>query len=165
MEQLFSRIAKVLYVSAALALMVLAIILLGLALYIGISGLLSLDRSTATQGMLKAIGLIVLGVATLEIAKYLVEEEIIRDRQLHRVDEARRTLNKFLTTIIIALSLEGLVFVFEVRTEDKGSLMEVSVLLAVDVFMFVGLALFQWLIRKAEAIPLPSQEGRLDDED
>ncbi|WP_207459995.1 hypothetical protein [Azospirillum sp. SYSU D00513] len=165
MDHLFAKLSRVLYVAAALALMVLTVTLLGLALHIAAAGLLSFESQPAIRGMLKAIGLIVLGIATLEIAKYLVEEAVIRNRQLHRTDEARRTLNKFLTTIIIALSLESLVFVFEVRTEGKGSLIDVAVLLAVDVLMFVGLALFQWLIRKAEAIPVPHQDGRQPSED
>jgi len=159
MTHLLERLSRALYITAGVVLMALAVALQAVALTIVGSSLLSLDRSVATQSMLDAIGLIVLGVASLEIAKYLFDEEVFRDRQLHRADEARRTLNKFMTTIIIALSLEGLVFVFEARTHGEGYLISAAVILLVDTLMFVGLALFQWLIRRAETIQVPRPPG------
>ena len=45
------------------------------------------------------------------VGKFLFEEEVISDRELRRPAEARGSLTKFMTIIIIALSLESLVLI------------------------------------------------------
>ena len=58
-----------------------------------------------------------IAIAVFEVGKFMVEEELIRERQLRSVLEARRSLTKFVTIVIITLSLEGLVLVFETKLE------------------------------------------------
>lgn len=148
----FETAARAMYVLATLVLFLFALVFVGLAALTVLEGVVALDASAATSSLLDGVGLIVLAIAVFEIAKYLYEEEIVRDRELRRADEARRTLTKFLTTIIIAASLEGLVLVFEARTSDMSSMVYPALLLLVIVCMVLGLALFQWISRRAESI-------------
>ncbi len=148
----FETAARAMYALATLVLFLFALVFVGLAALAVLDGVVALDASAATSALLDGVGLIVLAIAVFEIAKYLYEEEIVRDRELRRADEARRTLTKFLTTIIIAASLEGLVLVFEARTSEMSAMVYPALLLLVIVFMVLGLALFQWISRRAESI-------------
>jgi hypothetical protein len=76
---------------------------------------------------------------------------------LHRIAEARRSLTMFFTIIIIAVSLEALVIVFQ-NKDQPYMLFYPTALLGVAVFAVVGLGVFQWLTREA-------QETREDSED
>ena len=58
---------------------------------------------------LEWIGLVTIAIAVFEVGIFMVEEELIRERQLRSVLEARRSLTRFVTIVIIALPFEGLV--------------------------------------------------------
>ena len=57
-------------------------------------------------------------VAVFDVGKYLLEEEAIRAREMRRAAEARRSMTKFVSTIVIAVLLEALVAVFEAGMES-----------------------------------------------
>jgi hypothetical protein len=94
---------------------------------------------------LQSIGLVTIAMAVFEVAKFLVEEELIRERQLRSVLEARRSLTKFFTIIVIVLSLEAIVLVFETKLEAISDLIYPTALMAVAVAAVIGLGLFQRL--------------------
>lgn len=101
--------------------------------------------------VLEAVSILVIAVAVFEVAKYLFEEEILREeRELRSVREARQTLTKFLVIIVIAVSLEALVYVFKAGTEDLTLLLYPSGLLIAAILLVVGLALFQRLTYETE---------------
>ncbi|WP_449226114.1 hypothetical protein [Azospirillum argentinense] len=148
----FQKASRVMYFLATGVLMLFALVFIGVAAYSVFHSLLLLDIEATTHGLLNGVGMIVLAIAVFEIAKYLYEEELEHDRELRHADEARRTLTKFLTTIIIAASLEGLVLVFEARTSDMSDMVYPAMLLMVIVFMVLGLGLYQLISRRAETI-------------
>ncbi|MBP2290918.1 hypothetical protein [Azospirillum rugosum] len=152
MNRGFELASRAMYLLATVVLFLFALVFVGVAALAVVDGVVALDASAATSALLDGVGLIVLAIAVFEIAKYLYEEEIARDRELRNADEARRTLTKFLTTIIIAASLEGLVLVFEARTSDMSAMVYPALLLLVIVCMVLGLAGFQWISRRAESI-------------
>jgi hypothetical protein len=84
-----------------------------------------------------------------DVAKFLLEERVLKDREPSRIAEARRSLSMFLTIIIIAVSLEALVIIFQ-NKNHSCLLFYPSALLAVAVFAVIGLGIFQWLTNKAE---------------
>jgi hypothetical protein len=94
---------------------------------------------------LESIGLVTIAIAVYEVGKFLIEEELIRERQLRSVLEARRSLTKFFTIIIITLSLEAIVLVFETKLERIADLIYPTALMAVGVAAMIGLGLFQKL--------------------
>ena len=69
-------------------------------------------------GVLDSAGLVIIGFAIIETAKFIAEEEILRDKELRSAVELRRSLTKFITIIVIAASLEALVMIFETSRTD-----------------------------------------------
>ncbi|HYF88232.1 hypothetical protein [Azospirillum sp.] len=159
---MFQSAARGMYLLAAVTLSLFALLFIGLSALTVVEGMVALDSHALTSAMLEGVGMIVLAIAVFEIAKYLYEEEIVRERELRRADEARRTLTKFLTTIIIAASLEGLVLVFEARTSEISAIVYPVMLLGVVTLLVVGLGAFQWLARKAESIHVDPAASEAD---
>jgi hypothetical protein len=146
----FALISKALYILAATALVVLSLTLIVNAVWGVARTLLSADLSLITES-LRSIGMVVIGIAVFDVAKFLVEEEVVRSRELRSSREARQSLTKFMTIIVIATSLERLVMVFEVDAERIEQLLYPVLLLAASVLALVGLSLFQWFSRTSEA--------------
>ena len=57
--------------------------------------------SQAGDALLAAIGYVVISLAVFDVAKYFIEEEVIRSREMRQMSEARRSLTKFISTIAI----------------------------------------------------------------
>ena len=160
---MFQSAARGMYLLAAVTLSLFSLLFIGLSALTVFEGMVALDSALLTSAMLEGVGMIVLAIAVFEIAKYLYEEEIVRERELRRADEARRTLTKFLTTIIIAASLEGLVLVFEARTSEISAIIYPVMLLGVVTLLVVGLGAFQWMARTAESIPVDPRASEADE--
>ena len=71
--------------------------------------------------------------------------------------EARRSLTKFITIIVIAASLEALVMVFETSRTDVTKSIYPAALFAAAMFALVRSGLFQWL---SSRIAPPPDGGR-----
>lgn len=156
---IFALTAKALYILAAAALLALSITLIVAALWGVLRTLLWADPALITQS-LRSIGMVVIGIAVFDVAKFLIEEEVLRSRELRSSREARQSLTKFMTIIVIATSLEGLVLVFEVDSERIERLLYPVILLGISVVALVGLGIFQWLSRASESAPQAAPEGR-----
>jgi len=100
--------------------------------------------------MLDAVSLVIIALAVFDVAKFLVEEEISRDKEMRSAREARQTLTKFMTIVIIVLSLEGIVYVFEAGKENITNLVYPVLLLAVVLLMVVSLGAYHRLTRSEE---------------
>ncbi len=154
---LFNRLTNLLYLfsSVVLSLLSLLLILVGLRdVLLAIAGTHEL-----VSAALDAIGLTVIALAVFDIAKYLYEEEVTRERELRSPREARRTLTKFLVIIVIAVTLEALVFIFETGTTAMEQLIYPTALLVAAVFLVIGLGWYQKLSSGTE-----SSEGATDRE-
>jgi hypothetical protein len=135
--------SKVFYVVAASVLGAFSATLLAIAAYQLLASLVRAEGILSQT--LQSIGLVTIAMAVFEVAKFLVEEELIRERQLRSILEARRSLTKFFTIIVIVLSLEAIVLVFETKLEAISNLIYPTALMAVAVAAVVGLGLFQRL--------------------
>ena len=162
--QRFEFFNKIIYLSIALVLMLLA-----LALVVGAAWAL-ITRTVAGEShafnLLHSVGLIIVSVAVFDVGKFLFEEEVLHDRELRSIREARRSLTKFMTIIIVALSLEALVLVFETKQEQVSALVYPSIVMGVAVLALVGLGMFQWLSSKADALrPWESEKTEMEDQE
>lgn len=102
------------------------------------------------QTALEAVGYTVIAIAVFDVGKYLLEEEAIRGREMRNAGEARRSLTKFISTIIIAVLLEALVTVFEAGKEDARLMIYPTLLLLAGSLLIVGLGVYQRLSVSAE---------------
>ena len=100
--------------------------------------------------LLEAVGYTVIAIAVFDVGKYLLEEEAIRGREMRQAAEARRSLTKFISTIVIAVLLEAVVTVFQAGKEDFSRMIYPTILLFVGVLLFVGLGAYQLLSVSAE---------------
>jgi hypothetical protein len=89
-------------------------------------------------------------MAVFDLAKYFIEEEVIRGRELREAAEARRSLTKFVSTIAIAVFIEGLVITFQASKDDLPAMLYPTALLLTAILIVVGLGLFQRLSAEVE---------------
>ncbi len=149
----FEWLSRVLFVMIALA-------LYGLAIAMVVAGTWELIRGTfggevGIYNLMSGVGLLIVSLAISEVAKFVVEENVVRDRELRSPGEARRSLTKFMTIIIIILSLEAVVGIFETgREKNFPELLYPAAVMAVAVLALVGLGAFQFLSRRAQSEPI-----------
>ena len=99
---------------------------------------------------LSGIGYMVVSIAVFDVAKYLVEEEVMRGRELRVASEARRSLTRFISTIAIAVFLEALVTIFRVAQENVTHLFYPTFLLIAAILLVLGLGVYQRLSATVE---------------
>ena len=146
MMEIVSRAA---FGAASGALMLLA---LALVVYGGLDLAVSLSRSGSAGGdaVLTAIGYVVIALAVFDVAKYFVEEEVIRNREMRLASEARRSLTKFISTIAIAVFIEGVVIVFQVSKQNVEQILYPTALLVTAILIVLGLGAYQRMSADAE---------------
>jgi hypothetical protein len=159
MYRFYNWIALTYFLLATIALMLLAIGLLGIAIWDAVAALPTRRRVDA---LLNSVGLLIIGFAVVETAKFIAEEEILRRRELRSAVESRRSLTKFITIIVIAASLEALVMVFRTSRENIALTVYPSVLFGAAMLALVALGSYQWLSSRIEPAT-PQQEAEADD--
>lgn len=114
----------------------------------------------AGVALLEAVGYVVISIAVFDVAKYFIEEEVIRGREMRLPSEARRSLTKFVSTIIIAVFIEGLVQVFSAVKEGAAQTGFPGLLLIIGVVIILGLGAYQWLSASVEELVEEKDEAR-----
>ena len=137
-------ISRAVFGLAALVLMLIAI---ALSIYSASLLVTAVGQGWDKSGgaFLDAIGYVVIAVAVFDVAKYFVEEEVIRGREMRIASEARRSLTKFISTIVIAVFIEALVMVFRESGKDVTRILYPGAILFIGILMILGLGLYQRL--------------------
>jgi hypothetical protein len=137
-------VSRLMFGLAGLVLMLLA---LGLILY-GcwrlVLGLLA-EEMSIEDPLLGAVGYVIISIAVFDVAKFLIEEEVLNGRERRIASEARRSLTKFISTIAIAIFLEALVTVFRVSSTRITDLLYPTLLLVAATVLVLGLGAYQRL--------------------
>jgi hypothetical protein len=130
------------------------LMLIALALSIYSAGLIGFALSgpwvDAGTGLLESIGYVVIAVAVFDVGKYFFEEEVIRGREMRLASEARRSLTKFISTIAIAVFIEGLVMVFRQGGQDVAMVLYPAAILLLGIAIILGLGVYQRLSADVE---------------
>ncbi|MBU0944590.1 MAG: hypothetical protein KJ804_18060 [Proteobacteria bacterium] len=143
MEKLFNIIFSGVHLLAAIILMVLSLIIMGWSVYDVIS---SIGVETEfIPLMLQSVGAIIISAAIIDVAQYMMEEEVFLNKELRDPEEARRTITKIIVIITIAVSIEGLVYIFKAGTNDLTLLLYPALLIMVSAILIVALGLYQKL--------------------
>lgn len=151
---LFSRL---LYTVISIALLCASVMLIGVAVWRTATGYWTGEN--ALDAMLDAIGLVIIAVAVADVGKFLFEEEVVADREMRRPAEARGSLTKFMSIMIVALSLEALVLIAKTTRETISELVYPGLLVLLAVLALVGLGLFQRLSQNATAAMPPKHKA------
>jgi hypothetical protein len=152
-------ISRAVFGLASFALMLLAVGMIAQGLYEAAAGFW--DPDTGKTALLGAIGYIIIAIAVFDVAKFLVEEEVFESREKREAGEARRSLTKFISTIAVAVFLEGLITVFRVSTEEVSDMLYPTLLLISGTLLVLGLGLYQRLSVTVER-QVEAKENGLD---
>jgi hypothetical protein len=144
----FDSASRAIFAAAAGILMLLSIVLAGDALIQFITALWS--GTGVGIPALAGIGYVVVAIAVFDVAKYLIEEEVVRGREMRVASETRKSLTRFISTIAIAIFLEALVMVFRVSQSEVEKLVYPTLLLFTGILLVVGLGVFQRLSATVE---------------
>ncbi|MBU0632493.1 hypothetical protein KKA17_07600 [bacterium] len=91
---------------------------------------------------------ITIGLAIYDLAKTIVENDVLFKTFNYGNDLQNRTLTKFLTSIIIALSIESLMAVFKIVLDDYSKLINAFYLVLGVTLLILGTAVFNMLSRQ-----------------
>jgi hypothetical protein len=78
------------------------------------------------NSILESIGLLTIAVASLELGQTILDEEVRRGTEMSGPTRVRRFLSRFLIVIIVSLSIEFLIAVFELIHDDPSRLPQAS---------------------------------------
>ena len=149
MPKIMEGLSRFAFAMASLVLMAMS---LALVIYGAVEVFAAASSSwrQVSDALLAAIGYVVISLAVFDVAKYFIEEEVIRSREMRITSEARRSLTKFISTISIAVFIEGLVTVFRVSKESVADMLYPTALLLTAIIIVVGLGVFQRLSADVE---------------
>lgn len=92
----------------------LALIVLGtLEIWHAVNPMSELDTPSRFIKVLECIGLLTISVAALELGQTVLEEEVQRSASISAPTRVRRFLSRFMIVVIVSLSIECLVAVFQ----------------------------------------------------
>jgi hypothetical protein len=125
---------------------------------------LATPEGSIEEALLGAVGYVIIAIAVFDVAKFLIEEEVLNGRERRIASEARRSLTKFISTIAIAVFLEGLVTVFRVSRDHIAEMIYPTLLLTAGTLLVLGLGLYQRLSATVEKQVEASDRSRERDE-
>jgi hypothetical protein len=94
------------------------------------------------------VGLIIFAIAVIDIAKYLLFEEVLKSTEDTDIHDAKRTLTKVVAIVSTALFLKGLIMTMEAAKVDMTKLVYPLLVVISPVFLLVGLGIYQFLSSK-----------------
>lgn len=161
--RVFQLVARGVFAIISLILMLLA---LGLIIYAGmqVAAVFGVTDADLGRALLDAVGYTIVAIAVFEVAKYILEEEVLDPTEMRHTGEARRSITKFVSTIIIAVFLEALVAIFEAsKRVDMEMMLYPTILLFAAVALIVGLGAYQRLSAAAEREVRSSPEAAAEE--
>src|SRR5690606_29941165 len=97
--------------------------------------------NTATQAFQSVI-LVTLGLAIFDLGKTILEEEVLLHKDIHHTGSTRRTIARFMSAIVIAVSIESLLLMFKSLLGDATHLNSAVFMLIAAVALLVGLGVY-----------------------
>ncbi len=140
-DAFFSQFFKFSYAMFALALIAVAVFLFSN----GVKSFFVEEMSGAglvIDDMFKATILLTLSLAIFDLAKTLIEEEILGRHKEQNISGPHKTMVKFLGSIIIALSIEALMLVFKFAITDPPKLIYATYIIGGVALLIVCLAVY-----------------------
>lgn len=147
-------IITALFMFTAFTLIVFAVI----ELWHGIGPSQGTDLRARFNSVLESIGLLTIAVASLELGQTILDEEVRRATEMSGPTRVRRFLSRFLIVIIVSLSIEFLIAVFELIHEDPSKLPQASAIGFATAALLVAWGLFVRLNKSAEELEPEAME-------
>jgi len=146
-SKLFLISSRVIYAIIGISLTIFALILVYFAMYDFIKNIIE-DSTNIFHFIFKSSIALTLGLAIFDLAKNLLEHEVVFKEQSNETHGGNKLLVKFLISIVIALSIESLMMVFKIAINDyKDILYAVYLLLAIG-FVLIAMSQFNKYLPK-----------------
>lgn len=147
-NSLFEKINKVVMGGGSLLLGLLSIFLILYGGFIfGKVVLLSINNSEILHEIFTSVISITIGLAIYDLSKTMIENEVLF-KTLDPANEIQsKILSKFLTSIIIALSIESLMAVFKIVLDDYSKIINAFYLIIGVTLLIVGTGFYNYFSR------------------
>ena len=93
---------------------------------------------------------ITLALAVFDLGKTILEEEILMHKDIFRHSSTRRTITRFISTVLIAISIEALLTMFKAALGQAEYLLPAIAMMLAVVGLLIALAIYVYLGAKAE---------------
>ncbi|KAB7885911.1 hypothetical protein [Poseidonibacter ostreae] len=137
----FHAVTKGFYIFAGFSMMALAIITIVFSLYDFIYYLF-IKNDLSLEMIFKPIIALTLSIAIFDLAKTILEQEVFFKSYSKNSKVETKILTKFLSTIIIALSIEALIVVFKIALNDYDKMINAFYLIAGISLILISLTAF-----------------------
>ncbi|MDF1880529.1 hypothetical protein JHD50_04295 [Sulfurimonas sp. MAG313] len=144
-HELFSRFTRFMYAIFGFLLAAFSLALIFYALYI--VGRLMLEEADLLSSLFRSIIALTLGLAIFDLSKTILEHEVFYKSLSRKNNLENRLLARFLTSIIIALSIEALMVVFKIALSDYSQMIHALYLIGGIGIMISSLSLFIFIMR------------------
>ncbi|MCG3659640.1 hypothetical protein [Aliarcobacter butzleri] len=143
----FHSITKGFYIIAGFSMIVLSILTIFFSLYDFMLYIFS-NHDLSLEMIFKPIISLTLSIAIFDLAKTILEQEVFFKSYSKNSRVETKILTKFLTTIIIALSIEALIVVFKIAINDYVQMVNAFYLIAGIALILVSLTIFIYFSQK-----------------
>ncbi|WP_428024284.1 hypothetical protein [Arcobacter sp.] len=143
----FHTLTKIFYGLAGFSMVLLSVFIIIYSLG-GFFTSIIVHNDFTLDAIFKPIIALTLGIAIFDLAKTILEQEVFFKSYSRNSKVDTRMVIKFLITIIIALSIEGLMVVFKIAIENYTEMINALYLISGISFIIVALSIFIYLTSK-----------------
>ncbi|MEW6552493.1 MAG: hypothetical protein AB7E13_01320 [Arcobacteraceae bacterium] len=149
LNQNFNIINKTFYMVVSSLMIVLALFTIFYSLYDFISSFI--NHHISIEHIFKPIVALTLGLAIFDLAKTLLEQEVLFKSYSKNEKSEYKVLTKFMITIIIALLIESLLVVFKIAINDYSQMINALYLIIGVGVIITSLSVFIYLTKKIDS--------------
>ena len=143
----FHTLTKFFYGLAGFSMVLLSMFIILYSL-IGFFTSIIVHNDFTLDAIFKPIIALTLGIAIFDLSKTILEQEVFFKSYSRNDKVDTKMVTKFLITIIIALSIEGLMVVFKIAIENYTEMINALYLITGISFIIVALSIFIYLTSK-----------------
>jgi len=143
----FNIISKSFYFITAMVMMVLALFTIGYSSYEFINSVF-FKAGLSIESIFKPVIALTLGLAIFDLAKTIIEQEVVFKNYSKNSSSEYKVLIKFSITIIIALLIESLMVVFKIAIDNYAQMIHAVYLIGGVSMLFIALGLFIYFTKK-----------------
>ena len=110
------------------------------------------------ESVLDGMALLTIAVAALELGQTIIEEEIVRQAHMSAPTRVRRFLSRFMVVIVVSLSIEALVAVFQLLHREPSKLPQAAAIALAAAVLLAGWGIFVKMNREAEELEPEAME-------
>ncbi len=143
----FNAVSKTFYMITAVVMMILALFTVGYALYDFLHSLFIKD-AISIESIFKPVIALTLGLAIFDLAKTIIEQEVIFKSYSKNGKAEYKVLIKFSITIIIALLIESLMVVFKIAIADYHQMIHAFYLVGGVSILVIALGIFIYFTKQ-----------------